>query len=192
MTIKGIELLTDHMTGEFGDFCRDLVSELFQQLLMSNLVSIETLMINRLEDVTQGIRLKEYGDIFYDQPSSVIVTGVKSGHQYLASTLFFAHQVYEKKPQCILEADIDHDLVVMTAHCHGDREATVAYLNSYGLFKSSISGLNYLEIGEDLELNGQERFLFKEYKKFRHGLEISIEETYTQILEELVSVGVQP
>ena len=124
-------------------------------------------------------------DFIYDRPSELVLFNIECIHPNITAGLFFAHQIYDQQPKDILVINPyrARQKAVMQSREH---EHTIAYLNTYGVYRSSVSKEFTLQIGDDFTLNGQERKAFNEYRKIRHKQIKPPEAVYNNILNQLI------
>jgi hypothetical protein len=138
-----------------------------------------------LSEAISDIKSGKLSDFIYDRPSELVLFNIESIHPTITAGLFFAHQIYERQPKDLLAIN-PHRARQKAVMQSSEHKYTVAYLNTYGVYRSSMSNGQTLQIGDDFTLNGQEKKIFSEYRKNRIGQNESSETIYSVILNQLI------
>jgi len=138
-----------------------------------------------LFEVISDIKSGKLLDFIYDRPSELVLYNIDNIHPTITAGLFFAHQSYELKPKELLGIKPFRARQKAVKQSR-DHKHTIAYLNTYGVYRSSLSQDLTLQVGENFNLNGQEKQLFNGYRKIRLGQAESPEIIYGDILKKLI------
>jgi hypothetical protein len=145
-------------------------------------LQIEVLpLFEAISDIKSG----KISDFIYDRPSELVLFNIEGIHPTITAGLFFVHQIYEQQTKDVLEVK-PYRARAKAVMQSRDHEHTIAYLNAYGIYSSSISNDLTLQIGDDFVLNGQEKKIFSEYRKIRLRQDKSLRAIYNNILGQLI------